>query len=713
MDSNLKNKFKTPKFKVNQQQLLEFIQNNEPVAFLDLAKKLKVPSIFNKELTVLLNELIKDNKIEINRDNKYIAIYFVKEIETNIAITNKRLGFIDFEDQGEPKSAFVAPFQIKNCLSNDLVLADIFYYYNDKKEILYKANIKKVLQHSRNIIVGTIKKANNKVYFTPMDEKDKGNFEFIADAKSLEKLTEKDVISCVILKPNNKNIAIGFKKIIGNVEDKEFVIKKIIATNEVNTSFNQEVLKEVKNISQEVTPREIKERKDLRDLMTVTIDGLDTKDFDDAISCYQLENGNWKLFIHIADVSYYVKEDSEIDKEALKRGTSIYLPDKVIPMLPFELSNGICSLNPNVDRACLTLELEIDKDGNNVSSDIYASVINSNYRLTYNEVNDYFNNKNNVPQEVSKILDASRDLSKIIRQKKLEEGYVDFEIKEPKIIMDGDQVIDIKIREEGESEKLIEDFMVRANETVAEMMTQKEIPSIYRIHDKPENEKLLNLQDLINFSGYKNINVPFDGQPKSFGEMIAKIKNNGFDDYMKMAMLRTMQKAVYSSDNIGHFGLASKAYSHFTSPIRRYPDLLLHRLIRKYIFEKQKIDEDNKEEIKHKIEEIAIKNSESEKTAVTVERDIVDVRKSEFFEKFIGKTFNATLVSVEKFGVFFNIEEFQTSVLIRYDDIEDNMQKVSNFEAKGMTKTLKVGKKYLIIITSVEKEKGNINAKLA
>ncbi|WP_373438271.1 ribonuclease R [Metamycoplasma equirhinis] len=699
---------------INEQKILEKIRSVVSISFEKLAKSLKLSPKLNKQLTLQLKKLINKNLIEINRDDKYIAIYFLTEVECEVVITNKRLGFIEFEENGEKKSAFIPPFQLKNCLDKDIIKANIFYYFSDSGEKLYKANVLKNVKHNKKIIVGTITKTpNNHFYFDACDEKHQGKFEFLSTKNIPDSINKNDIVKCEILASNDKNILILYKQKISNLNDSDFPVKKIIASNDVNESFDDETIKNIDLIPNFVSEEEIKERKDLRELLTVTIDGLDTKDFDDAISCYKQANNNWKLFIHIADVSYYVKENSPIDVEALKRGTSIYLPDAVIPMLPFQLSNGICSLNPDEVRNCITLELEIDGVGDNINAQLYASTIKSNYRLTYNEVNDYFDNKINVPQKISLLLDAARDLSNIIGKKKANEGYVDFEIKEPKIIIENEKVIDIKIIKEGESEKLIENFMVRANETVTQLMLDRNIPSIYRIHEKPSEEKLLSLQSLLKFSGYKNITVPLDGKPLSFANMINQIKKISFDDYLKMAMLRTMQKAIYSSNNIGHFGLASEAYSHFTSPIRRYPDLLLHRLIRKYIFEKRELKDDDKKKLGENIELIALLNSESEKIAMTIERDIVDIKKAEFFENLINKTFDATLVSVEKFGCFFNINKYETSVLIRFENINDNILKISDYEAKGNKISLKVGKNYKLIITSVEKEKGNINAMLA
>lgn len=712
---NFKNKNNNPK--INEEQVLKCIRESDGITFIEIAKKLRIPAFLNFELSEILNNYLSKKLIDTKSDEKYIAIYFLTKVQKEISITAKRLGFIDFEMQEESQtkvfSAFLAPFQLKAVLDKDLLLANIYYYYENgiKK---YKGDIIQILNHARKTIVGTIEKSANKLFFNAYDEKDRAKFEIINEKEcpDITKL-KNSLVSCEILKPNNKKVAIAYKNIIGNINDKEHVIKKIIAQNDVNVNFPQNLLEYVSSIPSFVSQEEINSRINLIDLMTVTIDGLDTKDFDDAISCYKNEKNNWKLFIHIADVSYYVKENDLIDNEALLRGTSIYLPDRVIPMLPVELSNGICSLNPNEVRACITLELEIDKQGNNISYKIYPSVIKSNYRLTYNEVNDFYSNIKSVPDDVANMLLHARDLAKIIRSKKISEGYVDFEIQESKVIMEGTKVVDIKVKEEGESEKLIEDFMVRANETVAQMMTNLKIPSIYRIHEKPSPEKLTLLQELFNFCGFKDVKVPYDGEPKSFGEMIAKLKEHKFDDFIKMALLRTMQKAIYSSNNIGHFGLASKAYSHFTSPIRRYPDLLLHRLIRTYIFEKKEITPDLSETLKQKISQIALMNSESEKNAMVVERSVVDVRKSEFFENLINKQFFATLVSIEKFGMFFNIDEYQTSVLVRFENLAIPTNKDNDFQASSKNKIYKAGNKYLITITSIDHEKGNVNATLA
>lgn len=702
-------------FELNEKKVLDFIIVNNKVTFLDIAKGLNIKPFRNKELTKILQNLLKLNKIECNQFEKYYALTFIQTIENNISITTKRFGFLDFENPTSEKcSAFLPAPSLINILDNDLVEANIYSYKDENNKIFYKANILKIIKQNHSSLVGKLKIINHKYYFDAIEPQNNAHFKILNLCKIPNNLANINdlLFKFKVIGYDDKSVLIDFDKIICSTNDENYVLKQIIESNDINEEFPFEVIEESNNIPDEVLEHEIKERTNLINLSTVTIDGLDTKDFDDAISCYKLNNGNYKLFIHIADVSYYVKENSAIDLEALHRGTSIYLPNKVIPMLPFKLSNGICSLNPNVIRACITLELEINQNGDNVSYQIYPSVIKSNYRLTYNDVNDLFENKNNtIPLDIKNNLFAARELAQILMKKKEEEGYIDFEIEEPKLIIEDSKIKDIIIKKEGESEKLIEAFMVRANETVATMMEKNKFPSIYRIHDKPSIEKLQELQELFKFSNI-NIFVPMDGSSKSFEMMVQKLKSINFDSYIKSFLLRTMQKAIYSAKNIGHFGLASKAYSHFTSPIRRYPDLLLHRLIRKYIFNK-KYNESIYDTEYSKIDNIALQNSESEKNSMQVERDSVDYWKGKFFNQFINKTFQATAISIEKYGIFFNIEEYQTSVLVRFDNMNNNMLMISKYEASGNNITVKVGKKYNIIIDSIEFEKGKINAKLA
>ncbi|MDC8920402.1 ribonuclease R family protein [Metamycoplasma hyosynoviae] len=703
--------------KFDDKKILDFIKQKKSTTFLELAKFLKLKISDNQKLTTHLNQLLKENKLIQLRNNNYTTLNFLFEQENVVSISTKRLGFVDFElENGQSNSAIIFPDALKGILDGDVLLTKIYSYINENNQTLYIANIEKLIARGSKFIIGKLFYRNDFLTFTPLDEKNKTNF-IIENTNPIviKKFDfEKDIFRMRILENKKGNFVwISFDKKVTSLDEKDFMVKKILSISDINLNFNEEVINESEKLPDFVSEDEILRRTNLINLQTVTIDGMDTKDFDDAISCKK-EGDNYRLHIHIADVSHYVKENSVIDTEALARGTSIYLPNKVIPMLPFKLSNGICSLNPNEIRACLTLEVLVDKLGNNIEEKLYASVIKSDFRLTYNEVNDFLENKkNDIPEFIKNNLLDAYELSKIILNKKSQQGYIDFEIQEPKIVLnDKLEVEKIYITQEGKSEKLIEAFMVHANETVASMMEHNQIPSIYRIHEKPSNEKLIDLQNFLTYLGIQ-VSVPFDGKPKSFENMVQKIKTKAFDDNIKFSLLKTMQKAIYSTKNIGHFGLASEAYSHFTSPIRRYPDLLLHRLVRRYLIEGEKIIPEDIEKLTSIINEIAIRNTESEKVAVQIERDVVDFWKSQFFKQFIGQEFDATLVSVEKFGVFMNIEKFQTSILIRFDTIEtDKVLKISDFEAAGSKISLKVGKNYKIKIASIDNEKGKINALL-
>ncbi|MBN0919301.1 ribonuclease R [[Mycoplasma] gypis] len=704
---------KIPSFNLKAKDIVDVLKKApQPLEFIEIAKALKVAREYNTELSKLIFSCENMHHIEKNREGKYFALQLVESGFYSISLTNKRLGFIDFS---ETQSALLLPFQLNNVLDKDIVHADIYSYEQDNKT-LYRAFINYVREHTKKNIVGKFVKGINVAhyFFEGFDEKDRAKYFLRALANDFEYKTDELVVAKVLSpKANGSKVDVEFEKYLGKIDNPRVIEQKIISQNNIDIEFAAETLISSKALPQSVQPQDFEGRKDLRSLFTTTIDGDDTKDYDDAISCQKNPDGTYKLWVHIADVSYYVKENDDIDKEALQRGTSIYLPDRVIPMLPFELSNGICSLNPNEERCAMTLELFLDSQGHNISYEVYPSIIKSNYRLTYSKVNEYYQSKHSFDTETEQFLDIANEISQLIRANKNAEGYVDFEIEESKVIMEGDKVVDIVIKKSGQSEMMIEDFMVRANETIATMMRDKKIPSIYRIHDKPDAEKIFNLQQVLNFL---NINANLKQEPTSrdFANVIDKIKaQNHFDDFVKSHLLRSLQKAKYSEVNIGHFGLASDCYSHFTSPIRRYPDLLLHRLIRNFVFTNQKLTDEQNAALEAKINEISALNSESETIAMTIERDVVDLKKAEFFEQFVGKKFKVRMISCEKFGIFFELSQYKTSILLRFEDISrEIVSQISSLEAKGTTLSFKSDNEYEIVIASVDTQKGQINALL-
>lgn len=376
--------------------------------------------------------------------------------------------------------------------------------------------------------------------------------------------------------------------IIGHKNDPGIDILSIVYKYGIEVEFNDEVKNELNAIPDSVSEEETKNRVDLRNEIIFTIDGDDTKDIDDAISIEKLENGNYKLGVHIADVSYYVKEKTALYETAMERGTSVYLADRVIPMLPHKLSNGICSLNPNVDRLAISCIMEIDNNGKLISHDIFESVIKSRIQMTYKKVNKVLE-ENIIPEGYEEFADKLRlmqELADILRKMKIKRGYIDFDIDESKIIVDDTgKAIDVTLRNRGTGEKLIEDFMIMANETVAEHIAAYEfLPFIYRIHGEPSEEKITQFISYVSACGYKLTGKFKDIKPSDMQNILSQLKDTKEFSIFSDLLLRCMQKAVYDTNNIGHFGLGSRCYTHFTSPIRRFPDTTVHRLLRKYLF---------------------------------------------------------------------------------------------------------------------------------
>ncbi len=437
----------------------------------------------------------------------------------------------------------------------------------------------------------------------------------------------------------------------------------------INDVFSEEVMHEVDLLPNGVKEEEIIGRRDLRGELIFTIDGDDTKDIDDAISIEVLENSNYKLGVHIADVSYYVKENTKIDEEAYDRGTSVYLADRVIPML----SNGICSLNPNVDRLAISCEMEINHKGEVVSYDIFESVINSKKQMTYKCVNKILE-ENVVPEGYEPFVDSLTkmlELANILRDYRTRRGCIDFNIDEAKIIVnEKGEAIDVVLRNRGVGEKLIEDFMIAANETVATCIYFMELPFVYRIHGEPNEEKINNFLKFINILGYKVNGKIKDITPIEMQKILGQLSDKKEFPILSKLLLRSMQKAVYDRNNIGHFGIASKCYTHFTSPIRRYPDTTVHRLLRTYLFE-HKVDNDTVEYWEHKLPFLTEHASSKERDSIECEREVDDMKKAEYMEKHIGEEYDGIISSIMSFGIFVELPNLVEG-LVKIDDLTDD-----------------------------------------
>lgn len=591
-------------------------------------------------------------------------------------IANERgFGFVEIVDND--KDVFIPPNNSKGAMTGDDVSIRITESADENQRA--EGKVTEILKRNTETVIGTFQKSKNYGFVVP-DDKKLGTDIFVSK-KARSKAKDGDKVIAKITKYPENNMSAEGKiiEILGKSSDTNVDLISVVRAHNYKMEFPKEVIKEAKILPQVVL--NIDGRVDLREKEIFTIDGDDTKDIDDAISL-EKKGDNYLLGVHIADVSHYVREGTNLNKEASKRGTSVYLIDTVIPMLPKELSNGICSLNPGVDRYALSVEMKINSSGEVLNSKIFKSVINSKLQMTYNKVFDILEN-NAVYEEYKphiSTLQLMKELATILINKKAKLGAIDFDMPEAKIILDeNDAVLDIKLREMTIANKMIEEFMVLANETVAETFCKKEIPFIYRIHEKPELDRIEKLNTTLKNLGYPEINlnsIASKGEIKEKSKLSLELKNildlskgKENEKLVSLMTLRTMQLAKYSNENIGHFGLASKYYCHFTSPIRRYPDLFIHRVISEYLADEltnKKISKFKKQAIKY-----AEMSSDCEQEEEEAERDLYEIKKCEFMQKHIGETFNGTISGVTSFGVFVELEN-TVEGLVRLEEMKDD-----------------------------------------
>lgn len=598
-----------------------------------------------KELENNLNKLSKKHLIFKTKKDKYILYKNLSNVVVGkISINKNGNGFVLQEED----DLYINYNNLNKAINEDIVLAEIIYY-RGKKE----GKVLKVLERKTKNLIGTVYYKYGDVIFILDDPKKKINV-------YLEKDTLKNCVDGTKVLVNlNQNLGNNkytgrVIKIIGHKNDPSIDIKSIAYKYNFYDEFSKEAINESNNLPSEVKEEELKGRVDLTKQNIFTIDGDDTKDIDDALSFEVLEN-SYKLGVHIADVSYYVKENSYIDKDAYKRGTSCYLADSVIPMLPHKLSNGICSLNEGVIRLTISCVMEIDENGKLINYDIFPSYIKSKKQMTYKKVNDILM-RNIVSDDYKEYKDTLLNMNKlahILRKKKIKRGYIDFNIDEAKLIIENGKCVDVKriIREDGE--KLIEDFMIMANETVASHIYNMGLPFIYRVHDNPKEDNINEFIKIVSLMGYKLVGKFTNIKPSSMQKILSQLKDKEEFMVLSSLLLRSMKKAVYSSDNIGHFGLGSPCYTHFTSPIRRYPDLVVHRLIREFHINA------NMDNIKHwesKLSSISEHTSTREQESVEAEREVVDLKMAEFMENHIGKVYEGVISGVTMFGFFVQLD---------------------------------------------------------
>lgn len=640
-------------------QLLEERELN----FKDIMVILNWSSKKRKKNKEILDEWERTGEIYLKKNGKYTLATKMGLIKGEISIANGKFGFLDIPGE---KSVFIAGPNLNTAMDGDTVLIKVTKESVNSKS--REGEVLQILTRGKSIVIGEYQQNDNFGFVRSRD-----NYKDIYISRKKKKNAKDGDLVAVKLyfwgdserKPEGEIISV-----LGDSEDTSALIKALLINSGITEEFSQEVTEEVGKISENIQA-EIANRKDLRDLDIITIDGEDAKDLDDAVYVEKNENG-YKLLVSIADVSFYVKEGTELNKEAVKRGNSIYLVDRVIPMLPRKLSNNLCSLNPNEDKLTFTVEMHFDDKGKLIKNDFYRSVIKSKYRMTYTNVNRIIDKEDEVINEykpIVKMVNEMLELSKILRDAKKRRGSIDFELPETKVVLGEDKKIaDIVLRKRGEAERLIEDFMVVTNETVAEKLFWEEIPTIYRVHEDPDKAKMLTLNETLIKFGYSLTNID-EMHPGKFQAIIDKTINLPEGYLIHKLILRAMQRARYSNKNLGHFGLASKYYLHFTSPIRRYSDLIVHRMLAKSI--EKFIKDKEKDKYMAAFDVISTSISKTERVADKLEEDSKKIKLVEYMKDKIGEVFVARISGMNKNKIFMELEnhvEVVYNVNVEKDD---------------------------------------------
>ena len=644
----------------------------------------------------LLNAWEESGDIYLKRNGRYTLPEKEGFVKGEISISSGNFGFLDINGEA---SVFIPGSYLNTAMNGDTVLVRILKESSDGKK--REGEVYKVVKRNRDVIVGVFEHNLSFGFVRPRNSPK----DIYIPKKLIKGAKTGDLVAVKVdfwgdeeRKPEGEIVSV-----LGSPKDTEALISSLLLNEGIEEKFPNEVLRELDKIDEDISD-ELKNRKDLRHLEIITIDGSDAKDLDDAVYVEKTEDG-YKLFVSIADVSYYVRENTELDTEALKRGNSIYLVDRVIPMLPRKLSNNLCSLNPNEDKLTFTVEMDLDKKGKVVRNDFYKSVIKSKYRMTYENVNTILE-KNEESEEYRNLYDKYRkidemlknmlELSKIIRNNKKRRGSIDFELPEIKVVLDENKAVkDIVLRSRGEAERIIEDFMVIANETVAEKLFWEEIPAIYRVHEDPDKAKVQALNETLIKFGYSLKGLE-EMHPGKFQNIIERTTGLPEGYLIHKLILRAMQRARYANKNLGHFGLASKYYLHFTSPIRRYSDLIVHRMLGRSI--EKFMSEKEKAKYGANFEAIASSISRTERVADKLEEDSVKIKLIEYMQDKIGQVYIARLSGMNKNKIFMELEnhiEVVYNVTTTRDNFtydEENFKIIDkrNNESYTMGSTMKV-----------------------
>ena len=676
--------------------ILNFMKDKDyiPMKAKEIAMVLNIPKERHSELVAVLNKLEQDMKIVKTRKNRY-KINDEKFIVGTYRRNTKGFGFVKIEDQDE--EIHISKENSNNALNGDKVLIKIIDF--DEKLNSKEGKIVKIISHGKNTLVGTFQ--NNKNYgFVIPDDKTFGTDIFISKNNfGKARNNHKVLVELVNNKQEGKHIEGKIIEVLGRPNEAGVDMLSIIKEYGLPSEFDKMIENEAKSKGSKIKEEEIKNRIDLRKEKIFTIDGEDEKDLDDAVSVEKLEDGTYILNVHIADVSNYVTQDSLLDKEAYLRGTSIYMLGRVIPMLPRELSNGICSLNEGEDRLTLSCSMKINNQGEVIDSKIYKAVINVTKRMNYHDVQKIIDRNDDEILEKYKDyideFDKMAELAKILKKRRFDKGYLNLDIPESKIELDTDGfATDVHKYETCFSNEIIEQFMLTANEVVAEKFYWLDAPFVYRIHEEPDIDKV---KETNKFLYNMNLKIKANKDkihPKAFAEVLDEVKGKEEERVVSNLILRTLKLAKYSDENVGHFGIAGKYYCHFTSPIRRYPDLFIHRIISYYLEKNYNVDEEYKEKYRAIAKQTAINSSEREKIATKVERDAEKLKKAEYMEKHIGEIYEGVVSSITSFGMFVELEN-TVEGLVGFRDLGDEYfyynEENKTLVGENSKKTYKIG----------------------
>ncbi len=693
------------------EELIKYMESSDyqPQTIAELAESLDIE---NDEYASFVKEVIAledEHLIYRSKKDKYNLIETLGYIRGLLTVHERGFGFVGHDD-GE--DIFVKKTLLNGAIEGDEVIVEVV---NSPKNKRKEGRVVKITKRNLTQVVG-IYNERKEVGYVDVDNK-RIDIKVLVNKNNSMRALKGHKVLVELVKEVQAGVFEGIvKKILGHVNEPGVDILSKVYNHNIKSEFDPKTLAAAEAVPDQIDPKDLSHRRDLREQMIVTIDGADAKDLDDAVSVVKLDDTHYKLGVYIADVSHYVTEGSDLDIEAFERSTSVYLADRVIPMLPRRLSNGICSLNPMVDRLVMCCEMVIDHNGDVVQHEIFEGVISTSARMTYSDVNKILEDKDLLLieeyQDLVEMFEEMEDLAAILRNKRFQRGSLDFDIPEAKVVVDDDgKPVDIVLRERGTSEKLIEEFMLKANETVAEHFHWMNVPFIYRVHEDPKEQKLKNFFQFVNNLGYKIKGSVNNVHPKTLQSVLDKVSEYDEATILSTLLLRSMQKARYDERSLGHYGLAATYYTHFTSPIRRYPDLIVHRLIKKYLVE-GKLDHDTIKHYQHLLPEVALHTSKKERDAISCERDVMDMKMAEYMEQYIGKHFDGMISSITSFGMFIelpNLVEGLVHVTELKDDYYHYNEKNLTMVGERHKHVYKIGDKVRIKVLNASKQEGQID----